>query len=93
MYRALLFLFALQFSFSQSELKRALGEFNELKVYDGITVVLKKSNKNFLVISGENSQNVVVINKSGIMKVKMELFKRFNAENTTINIEHKSPVF
>ena len=42
MYRALLFLFALQFSFSQSELKRVLGEFKELKVYDGINVVLKK---------------------------------------------------
>ena len=54
MYRALLFLFALQFSFSQSELKRVLGEFKELKVYDGINVVLKKSNRNFLVILGEN---------------------------------------
>ena len=62
-------------------------------MYDGINVVLNKSNRNFLVILGENSQNVVVINKSGTMKLKMELFKRFNAENTTINIEHKSPVF
>jgi hypothetical protein len=93
MYRALLFLFLFQFSFSQSELKRVLGEFKELKVYDGINVVLKKSNRNFLVILGENSQNVVVVNKSGTLKLKMGLFKKLKGENTIINVEHKSPVF
>ena len=93
MYRVLFFLFMLQFSFSQSELKRDLGEFQELKVYDGINVVLKKSNKNFLVISRENSQNVVVVNKAGTIKVKMGLLKKFNGERTIIKIEHKSPIF
>ena len=83
----------LQLSFSQSGQKRELGEFYELKVYDGINVVLAKSNRNFLEISGENSQNVVVVNRSGTIKLKMEFLKKFKGENTIINIEHKTPVF
>ena len=51
MKKVCLFLLVLQLSFSQSGQKRVLGEFYELKVYDGINVVLAKSNRNFLEIS------------------------------------------
>ena len=93
MKKVCLFLLVLQLSFSQSGQKRVLGEFYELKVYDGINVVLTKSNRNFLEISGENAQNVVVVNRSGTIKLKMEFLKKFKGENTIINIEHKTPVF
>ena len=82
-----------QLSFSQTKEKRVLGEFNEVKVYDGINLVLKKSNRNFLKVSGENAQNVVVLNRSGTVKLKMEFLKKFKGENTIVNIEHKDPVF
>jgi|TARA_B110000914_G_scaffold132444_1_gene115765 hypothetical protein len=91
--KRIVLLLALQISFSQSEHKRVLEGFNELKVYNGIMVILKKSNRNFVEIFGENQESVRVVNRSGIIKLKMKLSKKFKRENTTVNIEHKSPVF
>ena len=93
MTRVIILILIFQVSFSQTEQKRVLGDFNEIKVYDGINVFLKKSNRNFLEVSCENTQNVVVINRSGTIKLKMNLLKKFQGENTVVNIEHKEPVF
>ena len=88
----LIFFFFFQGAFSQPAQKSILGDFNELKAYDGLNVVLIKSDTNTATISGDNQNKVLVINKSGILKLKMEWFKRLKGENTIVRIEHKTPI-
>ena len=72
----LIFFFFFQSVFSQPAQKIILGDFNELKVYDGLNVVLIKSDTNTATISGDNQNKVLVINKSGILKLKMDILLR-----------------
>ena len=58
-----IFLFLTQILFSQIE--KNIGDFQELKVLDGINVVLEPGEENKIKITGDNIDNVVVINKTG----------------------------
>lgn len=51
---------------------KTLEAFSELKVYDRITVSLKKSNENKLVITGDDKDEVSISNKNGLLKIRME---------------------
>ena len=59
--------------FAQDPIEKTIGEFTELKVYDLIQVELVKSNENKIVISGKNTEDVLVNNKNGKLKIKMKL--------------------
>ena len=54
----ILFLLLTQFLFSQIE--KTIGDFQELKVLDGINVVLEEGEENILKITGDNKEKVVV---------------------------------
>ncbi|MFV0564996.1 MAG: head GIN domain-containing protein [Flavobacteriaceae bacterium] len=69
---------------AQSAIEKTVGEFNELKVYDLIQVQLVKSNENKVVISGTNKDNVVVNNKNGILKIKMNIESSFSGDDTKV---------
>ena len=62
-------------SFAQRPVEKTIGEFTELKVYDLIEVEMIKSNENKVIISGKNSQDVLVNNKNGKLKIKMNLIE------------------
>lgn len=66
----------------KSQTERALGEFNELKVYDLIEVKLVKSNDNKISISGKNANDVVIVNKNGVLKIRMKLEESFDGDKT-----------
>ena len=59
--------------FSQNSVTKTLGEFSELKVYDLINIELIKSDENKLIISGENKNDVSVIQKNNKLKIRMKL--------------------
>lgn len=73
-------------TFAQDPIEKTIGEFTELKVYDLIEVKLIKSNENKVVISGKNTQDLVVINKNGKLKIRMNLEKIFDGKNTSIDL-------
>ena len=50
---------------AQGPIEKSIGEFTELKVYDLIEVELVKSDKNKIVIKGNNNEDVLVNNKNG----------------------------
>ena len=52
---------------SQEPVIKTVGEFSTLKVYDLINVELIQSKENKVEISGTNTNDVVVINKNGIL--------------------------
>jgi len=69
-----------------TDIEKTIGEFTELKVYDLIEVALVKSDENKVVISGKNTEDLVVINKNGKLKIRMILEKSFDGKNTTVTL-------
>ena len=89
--RKLIFLLFIQSAFSQIE--KNIGDFQELKVLDGINVVLEKGEQNILKITGDNTENVVIINKSGSLIIRMQLVKKLKGQKTVVKLTHKSRIF
>ncbi len=71
---------------AQNSVEKTIGEFTELKVYDLIEVELIKSNENKVIISGKNTSEVLVNNKNGKLKIKMNLEKIFNGSETKVTL-------
>ena len=76
--------------FSQDSVTKTLGEFSELKVYDLINIELIKSEENKITISGDNKNDVSVIQKNNKLKIRMKLDKMFNGKNTNVKLYYTS---
>ncbi len=72
--------------FAQEPIEKTIGEFTKLKVYDLIEVELIKSKKNKVIISGKNNNEVLVNNKNGKLKIKMNLERIFNGDKTKVKL-------
>jgi len=68
--------------FSQGKLEKDTGRFDEIKVFDGISVTLVKSDKNKVVITGEDIDRVAIVNKNGRLKIRMEINRIFSGYET-----------
>ncbi|MBT8260142.1 MAG: DUF2807 domain-containing protein [Bacteroidia bacterium] len=85
----LIFVFALVFTTilqAQEPITKTVGEFTALKAYDLINLELIKSKENKIVISGKNTEDVVVLNKNGTLKIRMKLEKIFDGNNTEVKL-------
>ena len=71
---------------AQNQIEKTIGEFTQLKVYDLIEVKLVISDENKIVITGKNTEDVVVINKNGKLKIRMILEERFDGKNTSVTL-------
>jgi|SRR5690606_21150126 len=72
---------------SQNEMiTKELDAFKEVKAFDGLSITLIKSNVNRAVITGANTKNVVIVNNSGILKIRMEVNKLFSGYRTFIDL-------
>lgn len=71
---------------AQEPLTKTIGEFSTLKVYDLISVELIQSKENKVEISGKNSEDVVVVNKNGTLKIRMKLENIFDGNNTEVKL-------
>ncbi|MBT8273124.1 MAG: DUF2807 domain-containing protein [Bacteroidia bacterium] len=72
--------------FGQDPITKTIGEFSELKAYDLINVKLIKSDENKIEISGKNAKDVVVVNKNGKLKIRMNLEEIFDGNDTQIHL-------
>ena len=75
---------------SQGKIDRTLGDFSKVAVYDGINLELIKSDKNKAEISGKNTKYVVVKNKNGDLKIRLNLERRFSGEKTKVKLFYKN---
>ena len=71
---------------AQKPISKTVGEFTELKVYDLINVEMIKSKENKVEISGKNASEVVIINKDGILKIKLILEESFDGNKTDVKL-------
>jgi hypothetical protein len=81
----LVFLFALN-AFAQNPKQKEVDDFTEIKVFDLIAVNLIKADENRVEITGDDIQDVEVINKNGKLKIRMKLDKSFNGERTFVSV-------
>ena len=76
--------------FGQSKIDRDLGDFSKVAVYDGINLELIKSEENKVEIKGKNTSFVVVKNKNGDLKIRLNLERRFSGEKTKVTLFYKT---
>lgn len=82
----LCFGFVFFYSFSQRTIDKEVGEFNEIKVFDLIEVNLIQSDENRILIKGWNVDEIKWANKNGVLKLRMQLDKKFQGEDTFIEV-------
>ena len=75
---------------AQKPIEKSIGEFTELKVYDLIEVELVKSNEYKVIITGNNNEEVLINNKNGTLKIKMNINKLFDGNKTKVVLYYKT---
>ena len=83
-----LIILCLSLSFVNAQTKKDVGEFTTLKAFDLINIILIESNKNSVEITGENANNVVIVNKNGTLKIRMNLEELFDGDKTDVVLYH-----
>ena len=69
-----------------------LGQFDEIKVFDGLRVTIIPSEVDSLVVEGENKEYLSVKNKNGRLYLRMKLRKKLSGFNTTIALFTSSSI-
>ncbi|MEL4307042.1 head GIN domain-containing protein [Joostella sp. CR20] len=78
------FLFISTLTIAQDNVTKELGEFHEVKAYDGLSVKIVQGPKNKAVVSGKNPSDVVFVNKGGKLKIRMNINEVFNGYTTFV---------
>ncbi len=73
---------------AQSPIEKTVGEFKELKAYDLIEIKLVKSTEDKISITGKNAGDVVIVNKNGTLKIRMNLEKSFDGNKTYVTLHY-----
>jgi hypothetical protein len=81
------FVFLSQFTFSQTTIE--LKDFDDIKVFDKLSVTLIASNENKAVITGTNQSKVEVVNKNGLLKIRMPLTKMMSGDEAKVTLYFK----
>ncbi|AWA29276.1 DUF2807 domain-containing protein [Flavobacterium magnum] len=64
-----------------AQIDKTLGDFNEVKVFDRINVELVPSSENRIEISGQRSEEVEIVNKNGLLKIRMKFGKLLEGDD------------
>ena len=84
----LLIAFSIQ-GFSQRIIDRNVGDFHAVKVFDLIEVNLIQSDENKIMIKGRNVDDIKWANKDGVLKLRMQLDKKFTGSDTFIEVYYQ----
>ena len=76
-----------QMSFGQ--ITKNLGDFDSVKVFDKLSVKLVQSSENKIVIKGARESEVEVVNKNGILKLRMPFPKLLSGDDLDITLYYK----
>jgi hypothetical protein len=79
-------------SFAQEPISKNLGDFKTLKVFNGLTVELQKSNSQNIQITGSKAEDVSVKNSNGILKIRLKFPDSFTAEDVRIVLNYKNNI-
>ena len=82
------FVFAIQFA--NAQVNRNLGDFDQVKVFDKITVKLIAANENKMVITGSRADEVEAVNKNGDLKIRMPFPKLLSGDDIVVKLYFKN---
>lgn len=88
----LLLVLSCSIAFAQEPIIKNLGDFNTLKVFNGLTVELKKSKTAKIEISGSQAEDVTIKNSNGILKVRLQFPESFVAEDVKIILYYNNNI-
>lgn len=75
-----------------TEITQKLEKFVELKGFDGLSINLIRSSENKVVIKGENTDKVAIVNKDGILKIRMQIVKIFSGYKTFVDVYYSDDI-
>ena len=81
------FVFLAQYGFSQTTVE--LKDFSDVKVFDKLSVTLIASNENKAIITGSEQSKVEVVNKNGLLKIRMSLTKMLTGDEAKVELYFK----
>ncbi|MFV8464280.1 head GIN domain-containing protein [Flavobacterium sp. LB1P62] len=71
---------------TNAQVSRNLGDFDEVKVFDKITVKLISSSENKVVITGDRADEVETVNKNGELKIRMPFPQLLSGNNIVVKL-------
>jgi len=89
---ALLLTLTCSILFAQEPITKKIGDFNTLKVYNGLTVELVKSSKSKIEISGKKADDVSIKNSNGILKIRLKFPEGITSEDVNIKLYYNSMI-
>ena len=63
-----------------------VGDFTEVKVFDRMRVNLIKSSANKVILKGKDTDYIELVNKDGVLKIRMDLDKIFDGNETFVEV-------
>jgi len=89
---ALLLTLSCSILFAQEPITKNLGDFNTLKVFNGLTVKLEKASTAKIVISGKKAEGVSIKNANGILKIRLKFPEGFTSEDVKITLYYSGNI-
>lgn len=71
-------------------IEKDLGDFTSLKTFDGLSVTLIKADYNKAIISGEHASEVQLVNKDGLLKIRLEIDESYQGDDTYVKLYYKN---
>ena len=90
-YLLILFLGFTAFAYAQDRTQN-LGDFNEIKVFNGLSVEIERTDNSKVDISGEKTDDVVIKNVNGKLKLSLKFPEQFNADKVKIKIFYSQDI-
>ena len=78
--------------FITAQVTKSLGDFKTLKVFDQINVTLVKSDENKIVITGDRADEVTLVTKNDMLKIRMKITKLLAGEDIEATLYYKGNI-
>ncbi|CAM3931702.1 head GIN domain-containing protein [Flavobacterium sinopsychrotolerans] len=76
--------------FTNAQVTRNLGDFDEVKVFDKINVKLIEASENKIVVTGARADEVETVNKNGELKIRMPFPQLLSGEDIMVKLYFKN---
>ncbi|SDW09058.1 Putative auto-transporter adhesin, head GIN domain [Lutibacter oricola] len=88
----LVFVLISTIGFAQESITKNLGDFNQLKVYNGLDVELKKGSESKIEITGSQAEDVTIKNSNGTLKIRLKFPERFTSDDVNIVVYYSKDI-
>lgn len=75
---------------TNAQVTKNLGDFNEVKVFDKISVKLIAASENKIVITGSRADEVQIVNTNGELKIRMPFPKLLSGDDIAVKLYFKT---